>query len=127
MAEDTGIFLVALRITGDLTIFIDILGEGRVVKHHTMLALQVFLAGVESLSHHAVLSTNLCHRTPTLALNEDLRLLTLVGADLIAEEVVGTEIPLTIPSVFLHGGNHSVDGGLHTLRFLGVLRVLGVL
>jgi len=47
VTEDTGILLVTFGIRRDLTIFVDILRESRIVEHHAMLALQVLLAGVE--------------------------------------------------------------------------------
>ena len=124
VTEDTGILLIAFGIRGDLTVLIDILREGRIVEHHTVFALEVLLAGVEALGHHAVLGTNLCHRTPALALDEDLGLLALVGTNLTAIEVVGTEIPLTIPAMFLHSLNHRIDSLLHTLCFLGLAKFL---
>ena len=121
MAEDTGVLLVALGIAGNLAVLVDILGEGGVVEHHAVFALQVFLAGVERLADHAVLGTDFSHRTPALRLDEDLGFFALVGADLTSVEVVGTQVPLAVPAVFLHSLNHGIDGLLHSCCLVGVL------
>ena len=119
MAEDAGILLVSLRIAGYLAVLIDEAREGGIVEHHAVLALQVFLAGVEALGHHTLLGTDLGHRTPALALDEDLGLVALVAAYLAAIVVVGAEIPLAVPAVLLDGGYHGIDGLLHSCRLGG--------
>ena len=119
VAEDAGILLVTLGIAGNLAVLVDVFREGWVVEHHAVFALEVFLAGVERLSHHTFLGTNLSHRTPALRLDEYLALVALVGADLTTVEVVGAQIPLSVPAVLLHGLDHGIDGLLHALGFGG--------
>ena len=77
-----------------------------------MLAVEVLLAGVECLVHHAVLQADGSHGAEALALDKDFTFLVLLRANLVAVEVVGTEVPLAVPSVFLHGSDHGVDVAL---------------
>ena len=59
-----------------------------------------------------------------MPLDEDLGLLALVGTDLTTIEVVGTEIPLTIPAMFLHSLDHRIDSLLHAGSLVGLTDLL---
>ena len=124
MAEDTGVLFVAFGITGNLAVFVNILGKGGIVKHHTVFAFQVFLAGVERLGHHTVFGANLGHRTPALRLDEYLGLLAFVRTNLPSVEVVGTEVPFAIPAMLLHCLDHGVDSLLHAGCFIELSNLL---
>ena len=84
-----------------------------------MLALQVFLAGVEALGHHTLLGTYLGHGAPALALDEYLAFLTFVRPYLTTEIIVGPQIPLAVPAMALHGLCHLVDRLLHAGGLVG--------
>ena len=110
VTEDTGILLIAGGVGGNLTHLHMISCKGGVVEHDAMFAVEVLLHGVERLADHSFLQSDAGHRTPALALNENLTFLVLAGANLVAEEVVGTQEPLAVPSVLFHGLYHLADG-----------------
>ena len=83
--------------------------EGRVVEHHAVFAVKVTLAGVKGLAYHAFFHSYAGHSAETLRLDENLAFLVFMGTNLVAVEVIGTEIPLSIPSVLLYGLNHIID------------------
>ena len=91
---------------------------GRIVKHNAMLALQTLFHRVKCLANHAVLKPDACHCAPSLAFYEYLAFLVFVGTNLVAEEIVCTEIPLSIPSVFLYSFNHVVDACLSPVSLI---------
>ena len=108
VAEDAGILLVASRIRRDFTHFYVIGCEGGVVEHHAVFAVKVTLARVESLAYHAFLHADAGHGAEALRLDEYLAFFVFMGADLVAVEVIGTEIPLSIPSVLLYRLDHII-------------------
>ena len=108
VAEDACVLLVALGVGAYLAHLHVIGGVGRVVEHDAVFAFQSFLGGVESLGYETLFESDARHCAPSLALDEYLALLVLVGAYLVAEEVVGAQIPLSVPSVLLDGFYHLV-------------------
>ena len=86
---------------------------------------------IDNLPRGAVVETNARHDAEALGLDEDLAVLALVAADLVAEEVVGAEKPVAVPTVLenrcLHAGGmlagrRSLVGEAHVLREVGVIR-----
>ena len=127
MAEDASILLVARRIGAYLTHLHVITGEGRMVEHHAMRTVEILLTSIECLIYHAILLSDACHRAEALRLNEYLAFFVLVTANLVAVEVVGTQIPLAIPAVLLHSLGHSVEVALGALGLIFLLHLLAKL
>ena len=108
VAEDARILLVTSGIGRYFAHLDMVCCEGWPVEHNAMLAVHIFLYGVQSFVHHTLFFANACHGAPALALDEDLTLLILLRTNLVAEVVVGTEIPVAVPSALLHGLHHVV-------------------
>src|SRR5574344_971651 len=94
-------------------------GICRIVEHYTMLAVHHLLHGVDSLVNHTLVESDASHSTPSLTLDEYLTLLVLIRTNLVAIEVVGTEIPFTVPTVLLHSLIHTVNCLFHCVS-LGI-------
>ena len=130
VTEDAGILLVSGRVGRYFAHLDMVAGEGGMVEHHAMLAVEIALAAVECPVHHAIFQSDAGHRAETLALDEDFAFLILIGANLVAIEVVGPQIPLAVPAVLLHSLNHCVDtlpGTVGLVLFSGFLAQLYVL
>ena len=96
-------------------------GVGWVVQHHSVLALQALLGAIQCLGAEAFFQSDASHGTPALTLDEDLAFLVLVAAYLVAEEIVGTQEPFTVPSMLLHSLVHLIYRLLHALGFYQVI------
>ena len=107
VAEYAGIFLVAAGIGGNLTVFNNILCEGGVVEHQTMLGSKVLVNGCECLVGE-FLSAYIRHYAEALGLDEDLALFVLLGAYLLAVCIVCTQEPVAVPAVLYDGILHSI-------------------
>ena len=92
-----------------------IYGIGRIVEHNAMLAIHHLLHRVDGLIYHTLVESDASHGTPALALDEDLSFLVLLGTYFIAVEVVGSQIPLAVPTVLLHSLIHTVHCFFHCL------------
>ena len=126
MAEDAGILLVTGWVGANLA-HLDVIGRvGRVVEHHTMFAVEVLLAGIERLIHHAILESDTSHGAEALRFDEDLTFLVFFRTDLVAVEVIGTQVPFSIPTMLLDGFDHLVDALLGTLGFVECLAAKGL-
>ncbi len=106
--KNTCILLIACRITGNLTIFHHIFGEGGLIQHYAMLAIKMLLDRIKRLLHETFLKTDTRHCAPSLRLDENLSLLILLRTYLSSEIVVCTQEPFAIPAIFLHSLNHGV-------------------
>ncbi len=106
MAEDAGVLFVSGRVRGDLTKLDVILGVRGVDQDDAVLGIQPLLDGIEGLNGLARILTDTGHHAVALGLDEDLALITLVAAHLVAEEVVGAQEPLAVPPMFEHGFRH---------------------
>ncbi len=130
VAEDTGILLVSGRV-GRYFAHLDVVaGKGGMVEHHAIIAVEIALATVECPIYHAIFQPYTGHRAEALTLDEDFAFLILIGANLVAIEVVGPQIPLAVPAVLLHSLNHCVDtlpGTVGLVLFSGFLAQLYVL
>ena len=126
MAEDAGILLVTGWVGANLAHLYMIHGVGRVVEHHAMFAVEVLLAGIECLVHHAILEPDTCHGAEALRLDEDLTFLVFFRTDFVAVEVIGTQVPFSIPTMLLDGFDHLVDALLGTLGFVECLAAKGL-
>src|SRR5574344_163238 len=89
------------------------------VEDKTMFTIHHLLHGVDSLVNHTLVESDASHSTPSLTLDEYLTLLILIRTNLIAIEVVGAEIPFTVPTVLLHSLVHTVDCLVHSVS-LGI-------
>ena len=118
VAEDTRILLVAGGIGGDFSILHNIAGEGRIVEYNTVLAVQAFLYGVQCFFYHAFFQSDACHGAPALRFDEDLSFFVLFGTHLVAEVIVGAQVPVSVPAMFLYGFHHIVYIGLRSVRFV---------
>ena len=126
VAEDAGILLVTGWVGANLA-HLDVIGRvGRVVEHHTMFAVEVLLAGIERLVHHTILESDTCHSAETLRLDENLAFLIFFRTDFVAVEVIGTQVPFSIPTMLLDGFDHLVDALLGTLGFVECLAAKGL-
>ena len=83
-----------------------------------MLGVEVFLARIERLVHHAIFESDTSHSAPALTLDEYLTFLILVRTNLVAIEVVGTQVPFAIPAMLLHSLHHGVNALLATSCFV---------
>ena len=117
VAEDARILLVPGRVGGYFAIFHHVAGEGRVVQHDAVLAVQAFLHRVQCLLHQSFLQSDARHGAPALRFDEDLSFLVLLRAYLVAGEVVGTQVPVAVPAMLLHGFHHLVHAGLGAVGF----------
>ena len=118
VAEDAGVLFVSFRIRRYLTHFDMIDSVCRIVEHDAVFAVHHLLHGVDSLIHHSLFESDAGHRTPSLALDEYLSLFVLFRADFVAVEVVCSQIPVAVPSVFLHGFHHGVDSCFHAFSLI---------
>ena len=118
VAEDTRIFLVAGGIGGDFSILHNIAGEGWIVEYNTVLAVQAFLYGVQRFFYHAFFQSDACHGAPALRFDEDLSFFVLFGTYLVAEVIVGAQVPVTVPAMFFHGFHHVLYIGLRSVCFV---------
>ena len=101
VAEYARVLLVAAGVSGDLAVF-DLVGrECGVVEHKTVLAVEVLVNAFESLDVVALVLAKSRKNAPALRLDEDLALLALVRANLVAVVVVSAEEPLAVVAVFL--------------------------
>ena len=66
VTEDAGILLVSGRVGRYFAHLDMVAGEGGMVEHHAMLAVKVFLAGVESLVHHSFFQSDAGHGAESL-------------------------------------------------------------
>ena len=99
MAEDTGVFLVSRRIGGDFAELDVILRVSRLQNHDAVFRIKMFFHGVERRDRFAAFKADACKNAEALGLNIDFAFLALVGADLMAESVVGADEPFSIPAV----------------------------
>ena len=83
-----------------------------------MLGFQPFLDGFERPLRLAVIHAHAAHDAVSLGLDEDLAVLALPGADLVAECVVGADEPFTIPAGVQDGFPHLVDVLLGLVRLV---------
>ena len=126
MAEDAGILLVTGWVGANLA-HLDVIDRvGRVVEHHTVFAVKILLAGIECLIDHAILESDTCHSAEALRLDEDLAFFVFFRTDFVAVEVIGTQVPFSIPTMLLDGFDHLVDALLGTLGFVECLAAKGL-
>ena len=90
-------------------------GEGGVVEHDAVFAVEAFFYRVERFVHQALFQSDARHRAPALTFDEDFSFLVLVATNLVAEEVVCTQEPLTVPSILLYSFGHGISRFLHSL------------
>ena len=71
---------------------------GRLQDHDAILAVETLLYRIKSRLRLAGLHTDAREHAEALRFDVDLALLTLVGADLVAEGVIGADKPFAVPA-----------------------------
>src|SRR5690554_6772068 len=85
-----------------------------------MLAVEPLLHRVECLRGHPLLQADAGHAAPAVGLDKDLPFFVLFRADFITEIVVGTQEPLPVPAMLLHGLHHPIHMGEDTVSLLSL-------
>ena len=109
MAKDTSVLLIPGWISGLLSEFDMVGGVRRIVEYHSEGAIEEFGCAIQGFLGQAFLRSNPRHGAPSLGLDKDFPLLVLVGSYLPTVVVISAQIPLSVPSVFLHGLTHGRD------------------
>ncbi len=115
VAEYAGVLLITARIGGDLAVLNLICGERGIVQYQTVPGVQVFVDALKGLDIIALVLAETCQNAPALRLDEDLALLALVRAYLVAVVVVCAEEPLAVIAELYSVLAHFLDLSLGAL------------
>ena len=80
-----------------------------------MLAVKAFLHRVQGLFYHTLFAPYSGHTAPALGFYEYLSLLVFVAAYLVAEVIVGAQVPFAVPAVSFHGFGHILHVACHSV------------